>query len=265
MRISASTLRGVLVAGLLWHPAGLALAQSEPGDTPAAEAPTSDAPATPAPIQPQAAIAPSIPLLPTERPSYFNTTEIRRDSLTPFSKWTSVLRRHAEEFARLSNPPCLVTKFSACHWQEWLDLIETAKTRPPRERLDMINTYMNRQPYVFDITNWGVEDYWETPGEFFARDGDCEDFAIAKYLSLRRAGFAIDQLRLVILRDMNLRTDHAVLVVMLEGETLVLDNQIPQIVPASTIHHYRPVYSINETNWWLHRPLSALLNTRHFG
>ena len=52
------------------------------------------------------------------------------------------------------------------------------------QQLDAVNRYMNKHQYITDIVNWGVTDYWETPREFFLKDGDCEDFAIAKFKSL---------------------------------------------------------------------------------
>ena len=43
------------------------------------------------------------------------------------------------------------------------------------------------------------------------------------------------------------------LVVYLDGRALVLDNQVPAVVDARMIAHYRAIYSINEQHWWLHR------------
>ena len=48
---------------------------------------------------------------------------------------------------------------------------------------------MNRSPYIVDPINWGVKDYWESPGQFFSRKGDCEDYAIAKYLTCAGSDF----------------------------------------------------------------------------
>ncbi|MBI3707639.1 MAG: transglutaminase-like cysteine peptidase, partial [Proteobacteria bacterium] len=96
--------------------------------------------------------------------------------------------------------------------------------------------------------------YWATPLQFFAKDGDCEDYAIAKFVSLKMLGFTNEQMRLVVLDDLNLQIPHAILVVYIGGRAFVLDNQIPKVVPAEVIHHYRPIYSINEDGWWLHRP-----------
>ena len=43
------------------------------------------------------------------------------------------------------------------------------------------------------------------------RRGDCEDYAIAKYVALREAGVARENLQLVLVRDRAVRQDHAVL------------------------------------------------------
>ncbi len=43
---------------------------------------------------------------------------------------------------------------------------------------------------------------------------------------------------------------HGVLLVNLDGELVLLDNQIEQVVNARKVYHYKPIYSINETAWW---------------
>ena len=98
-----------------------------------------------------------------------------------------------------------------------------------------------------------MRDYWATPKQFFDRNGDCEDYAISKYISLRNLGLPVEDMRIVVLNDLNLKIAHAMLVVYLDGEALVLDNQITQVINARRIRHYKPIYSINERNWWLHR------------
>ena len=60
-------------------------------------------------------------------------------------------------------------------------------------------------------------------------------------------------MRIVALQDLNLNTAHAVLVVYMGKKALVLDNQVATVVDATSIVHYRPIYSINEKHWWLHR------------
>ena len=130
------------------------------------------------------------------------------------------------------------------------------------DQIIAINGYMNQKRYIIDPRNYGVRDYWATPGQFLARNGDCEDYAIAKYMSLRSLGFKDSQLRIVVLKDMNLGLAHAILAVYHDGRTFVLDNQIKTVVPADKVYHYKPYYSINEKHWWLHRPLLARRNRR---
>ena len=121
------------------------------------------------------------------------------------------------------------------------------------ELLDKVNIYMNRAAYIVDPVNWGIPDYWATPDEFFLKDGDCEDYAISKYITLKRLGVDPDSMRLVILQDENLNVAHAILAVKLGKDTFILDNQVDSVLPDTQILHYRPVYSINESAWWLHR------------
>src|SRR3546814_10214490 len=72
---------------------------------------------------------------------------------------------------------------------------------------------------------------------------------IAKFMALRALGVDNAEMRIVVLNDLNLRIGHAVLVVYVDGKALVLDNQIKSVVPADTIRHYQPVYSVNEDGW----------------
>jgi len=185
-------------------------------------------------------------------PSFFGTTEVRRDNLAPFPKWTGALARYFEERGRQPGS-CQEDRFNQCHWQAWQKLLASAAGKPPAQQLEDVNRFMNQYRYVTDPINWGVDDYWESPAQFMARYGDCEDYAIAKFLSLRALGWDNDRLRVVVLQDLNLKIPHAVLVVQVNGRQMVLDNQIPQVVEASTIRHYRPIFSVNETAWWLHR------------
>ena len=149
--------------------------------------------------------------------------------------------------------PCRPGIFLRCPVQEWYAFLAGLKGLPPRQQLSKVNTYLNRAKYILDIINWKVPDYWASPFQFLRRDGDCEDYAIAKFMSLRALGFSNDRMKIVVLRDLNLRLAHAILVVKLDGRRYVLDNQVKDVVPDTVIHHYKPIYSVNETHWWLYR------------
>ena len=120
--------------------------------------------------------------------------------------------------------------------------------KPPMDQIIAVNAYMNRKRYIIDPRNYGVRDYWATPRQFLSRNGDWEDYAIAKYMSLRSLGFDDSRLRIVVLQDLNLGLPHAILVVYHKGSAFVLDNQIKSVVPADKVYHYKPYYSINENH-----------------
>ncbi len=182
-----------------------------------------------------------------EAPRLFGTTEIRSNNIRPFPKWTDMLaRHHAEE--RHGDPACMPTRFVRCGIADWLAFLEAERKKDRKTQIAEVNSFLNQHPYVLDKLN-----YWETPREFAVLDGDCKDYAIAKYFSLRYLGWSENELRVVVVQDLNLRVAHAVLAVYTDGTILILDNQTRQVVHADTIRHYLPYYSINESSWWLHK------------
>lgn len=185
-------------------------------------------------------------------PRLFGSSEVRHENVAVFAQWLGMIARMGrtpEPFA----DACEARPPGPCHLKEWNAFLADLRGRPRGEQLRDVNAFMNGFPYIEDIVNWGMPDYWETPLEFLHRSGDCEDYAIAKYMSLRFLGWPAASLRVVVLQDLNLRVSHAVLAVYEGDQILVLDNQIRSIVNARSIHHYRPVYSINELHWWSHR------------
>jgi predicted transglutaminase-like cysteine proteinase len=103
-----------------------------------------------------------------------------------------------------------------------------------------VNRYVNQTPYQSDMDRYGIADYWATPGEFLGRSGDCEDYAIAKYVALGESGTASDDLRLVVVRDARRKADHAVVAIRFDGEWLILDNRHLVLVKAAEALHYSP-------------------------
>ncbi len=179
------------------------------------------------------------------RGQLFESREIHSSNLTLFPKWRGTLQRFEEELKSCGPSQCKKT--------QWQAVIDRLRGKELMTQLREINLEMNDRRYVTDPVNWNLPDYWATPFQFLRKNGDCEDYAISKYMALRDLGIAVDDMRIVVLNDLNLRIAHAVLAVYVNGEPYILDNQISTVVPASSIHHYQPVYSINEAGWWLHR------------
>lgn len=182
-------------------------------------------------------------------PPLFGAASVVSTDLSQFHKWTGVLADFRAERERMYRD-CLPGE--SCKLQQWRSFIDSLRGRDPMTQITETHARMNSAPYIEDINNYGQTDYWATPGQFFDRSGDCEDYAISKFLTLRELGFANEQMRIAVLQDTNLNLVHAVLVVYNNDIAYLLDNQIDQVVRAETVKHYRPYYSLNETRWWRH-------------
>ena len=137
----------------------------------------------------------------------------------------------------------------------WRTLITNASSLSDNDRLKRVNDFFNRQMrFGEDADIWSQADYWATPTESIGQGaGDCEDFAIAKYFTLREAGVAPVKLRLIYVRASTgtsaVASSQAHMVLAYyaqpEAEPLVLDNLINDIRPASRRPDLVPVFSFN--------------------
>jgi predicted transglutaminase-like cysteine proteinase len=137
----------------------------------------------------------------------------------------------------------------------WRDLINKGTTEDDWQRIHLANQFFNRQvAYQTDVEHWKKTDYWATPIESLGTGaGDCEDYAIAKYFTLRAMGVADEKLRLMYVRALSVNEPHMVLVYFESPQQypLVLDNMDPQIKSAQDRTDLRPVYSFNASGLWL--------------
>lgn len=176
-------------------------------------------------------------------PPIFNSEEKRSDNLRPFTKWSSMFDRLDRSMSDPSNQALLAS---------WKQQLTEFQGLPLTTMVSKVNSFVNSYKYVADNVNWGQSDHWATPIEFFVRGGDCEDYAIAKYASLRALGVPEERLRLAIVHDRQKNVPHAVLIVYTDRGAMLLDNQMDSAKLASSVKHYRPIFSINRTAWWLH-------------
>lgn len=175
------------------------------------------------------------------------TSALFAGSLSPYQRWRAVTVRFAAA-RRGADPSCVAD--AACPARRWDALVGELRRLPLRARLVAANDALNRVPYIAAERNWGDPGYWETPYEFLARGGQCQDYAIAKYLALAESGFPIDALHIVIVRDTVSGLDHAIAVADVDGDSLVLDNQIAEIVTESAaFRRYAPYYAIDDSGW----------------
>jgi predicted transglutaminase-like cysteine proteinase len=131
--------------------------------------------------------------------------------------------------------------------RRFLAIIEAAQKGIGRARLGEVNRAVNLalRP-MSDLAQYGVADRWALPLDAIARGaGDCEDYAIAKYAALRAAGVDDDDLRLMLVRDLRRREDHAVLAARLDGRWLILDNRRFVLLEAAQLPDYLPLFSLS--------------------
>lgn len=137
----------------------------------------------------------------------------------------------------------------------WEGLIRQSRSLPDREKLEKANHFFNSIIlFVNDIELWGTQDYWATPFEFICKKaGDCEDFAIAKYFTLKAMGMAEEKLNISYVKALQLGIAHMVLTYYSEPgvEPLVLDNLVDSISPASKRTDLLPVFSFNGAGLWM--------------
>ena len=137
----------------------------------------------------------------------------------------------------------------------WQTMLSSVRGTSDAERMKRVNDFFNRQiKFGEDSVIWNQPDYWATPLETLGLGaGDCEDFAIAKYYSLKEVGVSPEKLRLIYVRAKTGSSDaiapqaHMVLAYYAqpEAEPLVLDNLINEIRPASRRPDLVPVFSFN--------------------
>lgn len=138
---------------------------------------------------------------------------------------------------------------------EWRDLLGSDLRMPELEKLHRVNLYFNRRLRFSDDSRiWGQRDYWATPVEALVKGAaDCEDYALAKYFSLRQLGVPASKLRITYVKALRLNQAHMVLTYYPSPKAapLVLDNLINEIRPAWERDDLLPVYAFNAEGVYL--------------
>ena len=197
-------------------------------------------------------------------PPLFGTVEFRAESLAALPQWQRVLERIEEE--RPFYRACAAADCPSRGVMAWQALKRSQQGGRPRDQLRAVNRFVNNWEYKDDAHNYGRRDHWASPLEFLRRSGDCEDYAITKYVTLRHLGYGPERLRLVVVHDVLRDVAHAVLAVYLDDEVYILDNLTSAVLPQDRITQYVPYYSVNEQARWAHvAPVAAMMSARNTG
>lgn len=139
----------------------------------------------------------------------------------------------------------------------WDKILQSTKNKSTLEKLKTVNNFFNKIKYKRDIKHWKKRDYWASPFEFLGSGaGDCEDYAIAKYFTLRELGIPDKKLRITYVKLLQKRTkyEQAHMVLTYYHKTnstpIVLDNVNKKLKLATKRLDLKPVYSFNATGLW---------------
>jgi predicted transglutaminase-like cysteine proteinase len=200
-----------------------------PAQPPAASDPTEHSMQTPAPAEPFALNVESVTTGPVLNKWNGVVADIRAES--------QILTRCRSDARHC---PAAARKF--------LNVIADGRAREGRARIGTINRAINLaiQPTT-DLAQWGVTHRWSAPlATLTTGRGDCEDYAIAKYVALREAGVAETDVRLVIVRDFANGEDHAVVAARVDEKWIMLDNRRLTLVEDSDMPHVLPLFAFDQ-------------------
>ena len=138
-----------------------------------------------------------------------------------------------------------------CPWpvvEAFSSIVRGAAMRQGLERINYVNRGVNAAiTFVEDAEAHGVPDRWQSPiATFRTGRGDCEDYAIAKYVALRLAGTPIEDRHLIIVRDVRKRREHMVVGVRHDGRWLILDSTTTHMSKDTELPHYLPQFAIDD-------------------
>jgi predicted transglutaminase-like cysteine proteinase len=162
------------------------------------------------------------------------------------AKWRSLNLEIDREEKVLRN--CRAQKPCPEPARELLNIAAEAGDHTGRARIGLINRAVDLAiTPTSDEVQWGIEDRWSSPFETLrSRRGDCEDYAIVKYVALREAGLSVADVKIVIVRNFFPKEYHAVAAVRLNEEWLILDNRWLTLVRDTDMTRATPEFLLDD-------------------
>lgn len=131
---------------------------------------------------------------------------------------------------------------------QFIAIVDEADGFKGRARIGHINRAVNFAIRAMEAGAPGAARHdWTSPLQTLAAgEGDCKQYAVLKYAALQAAGFAADDLRIVIIERRTGLAAHAVVAVRNDGRWLILDNRVLAIIGAhELLDRYRPLYEFD--------------------
>lgn len=173
----------------------------------------------------------------------------------PGALWTKWLKARADIDSLAPEVDRCRKDFRRCSaaTRRFVAIIRQAARSEGVARAGIVNRGVNAAiAYTSDRQQWRKDDVWSAPiaadrtGAFQTGKGDCEDYAIAKYVALRKAGVAATDLQVLVVKDTAAGTDHAALAARIDGRWLLLDNRWSRLLEESEAAFFTPLFALNE-------------------
>ena len=168
------------------------------------------------------------------RDSLLDSAPTHQFPASTLPRWKDILSTHVSDIYNAQNP----------NIDKWQAFIQTLEGESKLRQILQVNAWFKQFSYKQDNWVYNQDDYWATPTEFLMHGGDCEDYAIIKYMTLRKLGFAPKDMKIAIVYDVYSGTDHAFLTVEHEGAEFVLDNREKVAVSRYMKNRYKPHYAL---------------------
>jgi predicted transglutaminase-like cysteine proteinase len=180
-------------------------------------------------------------------------------------KWAGAMTEIAREYKEVEQ--CRSKAGCSSAARRLIDLSASGAGRSGRAKVGLINRAVDLaiKP-VSDEAQWGVPDRWSAPFETLRSNrGDCEDYALVKYLALRAAGISPDDVKVIILKSVFPDEDHAALAARVDGEWLILDNRTLTLVRDTDLVRMIPMFVLDQQGarrfvWASRKPRGGIIS-----
>ena len=192
-------------------------------------------------------------LLTTISTAGFAAMPVREEPVTALPQWQDFQYRQSRSLNALS---LCERDPESCQPKElgrWVKLLDDLKYQNRLRQIITVNRWFNRLPYRHDEYAYDTLDYWADTAELLEKRGDCEDYALSKYYTLRELGFSPDELKIMVVYDEVAYVNHAVLMVYIDGTRYMLDINADSTDPWEMGNRYRPIYGFNEQTAWFYQ------------
>lgn len=185
----------------------------------------------------------------TAQPAAFNTVEMVAYNVEDrVPQWQSVKAALKQDVKALK--ACLKdeSNCTGTAMTSWRELVKGLKNSDDMTKMNFVNAFFNRWQYRTDIETYNVSEHWAGPIAFMQNSGDCEDYAIAKYVTLKFLGFKDNAMRIMAVIDNNRGgIGHSVLSVESDEGKMVLDNTASRVYSDGQQTGYAPRFAVNQS------------------